>query len=30
MIVERYEQKYLWELLLKEYHDQLKKHATLS
>jgi glycosyltransferase involved in cell wall biosynthesis len=30
MIVDRYEQKYLWELLLKEYHDQLKKHATLS
>jgi glycosyltransferase involved in cell wall biosynthesis len=29
-IVDRYEQKYLWELLLKEYHDQLKKHATLS
>lgn len=30
MIVDRYEQKYLWELLLKEYHDQLKKHASLS
>jgi glycosyltransferase involved in cell wall biosynthesis len=30
MIVDRYEQKYLWELLLKEYHDQLKKHAILS
>ena len=30
MIVDRYEQKYLWELLLNEYHDQLKKHATLS
>jgi glycosyltransferase involved in cell wall biosynthesis len=29
-IVDRYEQKYLWELLLKEYHDQLKKHATLQ
>jgi glycosyltransferase involved in cell wall biosynthesis len=30
MIVDRYEQKYLWELLLKEYHDQLKKHAGVS
>lgn len=30
MIVDRYEQKYLWELLLKEYNDQLKKHASLS
>jgi glycosyltransferase involved in cell wall biosynthesis len=30
MIVDRYEQKYLWELLLKEYNDQLKKHAILS
>jgi glycosyltransferase involved in cell wall biosynthesis len=30
MIVDRYEQKYLWELLLKEYHDQLKAHAIIS
>ncbi|WP_207512464.1 glycosyltransferase family 4 protein [Longitalea luteola] len=30
MIVDRYEQKYLWELLLKEYHDQLKAHAIVS
>lgn len=30
MIVERYEQKYLWELLLKEYNDQLKAHAFIS
>jgi glycosyltransferase involved in cell wall biosynthesis len=29
MIVDRYEQKYLWELLLKEYHDQLKAHAII-
>jgi glycosyltransferase involved in cell wall biosynthesis len=27
MIVERYEQKYLWELLLKEYNAHLKAHA---
>jgi glycosyltransferase involved in cell wall biosynthesis len=30
MIVDRYEQKYLWELLLKEYHDQLRSHAIIS
>ena len=30
MIVDRYEQKYLWELLLKEYHDQLRTHAIIS
>lgn len=30
MIVDRYEQKYLWELLLKEYNDQLKAHAFIS
>jgi glycosyltransferase involved in cell wall biosynthesis len=30
MIVERYEQKYLWELLLKEYNDQLRSHAIIS
>jgi hypothetical protein len=30
MIVDRYEQKYLWELLLKEYHDHLKEHAIVS
>lgn len=30
MIVDRYEQKYLWELLLKEYHDHLKAHAIVS
>ncbi|WP_205509176.1 glycosyltransferase family 4 protein [Longitalea arenae] len=30
MIVDRYEQKYLWELLLKEYQDQLKAHASVS
>jgi glycosyltransferase involved in cell wall biosynthesis len=30
MIVDRYEQKYLWELLLKEYNDQLKAHAIVS
>jgi glycosyltransferase involved in cell wall biosynthesis len=30
MIVDRYEQKYLWELLLKEYNDQLKKYASVS
>jgi glycosyltransferase involved in cell wall biosynthesis len=30
MIVDRFEQKYLWELLLNEYHDQLKAHAIIS
>jgi glycosyltransferase involved in cell wall biosynthesis len=30
MIVDRYEQKYLWQLLLKEYHDQLRSHAIIS
>lgn len=30
MIVDRFEQKYLWELLLKEYHDQLRTHAIIS
>ncbi|MCS3801357.1 glycosyltransferase family 4 protein [Niastella sp. OAS944] len=30
MIIERYEQKSLWELLLKEYNDQLKKYASVS
>jgi glycosyltransferase involved in cell wall biosynthesis len=30
MIVDRYEQKQLWELLLKEYHDQLRAHAIIS
>lgn len=30
MIIDRYEQKYLWELLLKEYNDQLKKYASVS
>jgi glycosyltransferase involved in cell wall biosynthesis len=30
MIVDRYEQKYIWELLLKEYNDQLKAHAIVS
>ena len=29
MIVERYEQRHLWGLILKEYHEQIK-HATLS
>jgi glycosyltransferase involved in cell wall biosynthesis len=29
MIVDRYEQKYLWELLLKEYHDHLRSHAII-
>jgi glycosyltransferase involved in cell wall biosynthesis len=30
MIVERYEQRHIWELLLKEYHEQLKKHHRVS
>jgi len=29
MIVERYEQKYLWSIILKEYHEQIQ-HANLS
>jgi hypothetical protein len=30
MIVERYDQKNLWNLLLNEYQDQLKSHAVVS
>lgn len=30
MITARYEQQYIWELLLKEYNDQLKEHAFVS
>jgi glycosyltransferase involved in cell wall biosynthesis len=30
LILDRYEQKYFWGLLLREYDDQLKEHAFLS
>ena len=30
MIVERYEQKYFWSLLLTEYKEQLKNHEVVS
>jgi len=30
MIVDRYDQKYFWNLLLEEYQQQLKKHALVS